>query len=86
MNRFNFGSETHNLAAIIAGGRWARQQSCKSSSSSALHHLREIMGKLKLAVKDLVREPDAGDLHVRFDEAVAGVHCLKVRGIASILI
>jgi hypothetical protein len=47
MNRFNFGSEIPNRAAILAGGRRASQHSCKSSSS-----------------------------------AVAGVHCLKVRGIA----
>jgi hypothetical protein len=47
MNRFNFGSEIHNRAAILAGGRRASQHSCKSSSSGA-----------------------------------AGVHCLKVRGIA----
>jgi hypothetical protein len=49
MNRFNFGSEIPNRAAILAGGRRASQHSCKSSSS-----------------------------------AVAGVHCLKARGIASI--
>jgi hypothetical protein len=34
MNRFNFGSEIHNRAAIIAGGRRASQHSCKSSSSA----------------------------------------------------
>jgi hypothetical protein len=49
MNRFNFGSEIPNLAAILAGGRRASQHSCRSSSS-----------------------------------AVAGVHGLKTRAIASI--
>jgi len=29
MNRVNFGSEIHNRAAILAGGRRASQHSCK---------------------------------------------------------
>jgi hypothetical protein len=34
MNRFNLGSEIHNRAAILAGGRRASQHSCKSSISA----------------------------------------------------
>jgi hypothetical protein len=51
MNRFNFGSEIHNRAAIMAGGRRASQHSCRSSSSAA-------EGVHRLKVRGIALDPD----------------------------
>jgi hypothetical protein len=50
MNRFNFGSETPNRAAILAGGRRASQHSCKSSSSA-------VAGSHGLKVRGIALDP-----------------------------
>jgi hypothetical protein len=64
MNRFNFGSETPNRAAITAGGRRASQHSCKSASSAAEGvHCLKVRGIALDPDLEARRQPCAGFCH-----------------------